>query len=691
MTRAAIYCRVSTDTQEKEGSSLRTQLEACRTYAEAKGYDVLPEYEYQEVYTGTALWERSKLSALREAIRAKAVDVVVCYAIDRLSRDATHLGVILSEADHKRVAVEFVSEPLDDSPEGQLIRFVRGYAAKIEHGKTKDRSRRGREARAKSGKPIPGGSAPLGYRWVWESASQNGNGHKSTVVGYEIDPDTAPLVRRIFEHLAEGGSVSGLAASLNTEGVPTSKGGRLWYHKTLCVIVANPIYRGEAQSLKARYELVNGQRTKPQSRPDDERVRIPTPVLVSPELWKRANDQIGMNRTESKRNNRNPGAYLLRSGFIRCGYCGAPIMAAMHTGSPKYRCSSNNKWLHGCPGGGTMLAADLDKAVWDMVAPVIGNPEILLEEIDRELATPDTTENDLATLDSEIVRLTRQQGMLANSIARLDTVEAAEPLFTKLDAVARQKLDLLAERKTLESRRDELVDAERLLGQMYTRLHDESERLENLSYAERRRTLRSLGVQVRLWKMNHEPRFQVDMAIDPTAYVFRPEDDEDLPGPEIWHDTIQDTDRLGAFGRFVDTTSTCSTEPCTTSARPRGPPSATPAGPSPVPHWRSRFSRWSRRSSASGAVHNRVTSVRSVWLHDDLPPRRVFHRPDVDRDPQRIEQLPPLFVGEGLDVGGDTMPPCQEACQSSLALLVIMALGYARCPFCLVLFCQVRE
>jgi hypothetical protein len=31
------------------------------------------------------------------------------------------------------VAVEFVTEPLDNSPEGQLIRFVRGYAAKVEH------------------------------------------------------------------------------------------------------------------------------------------------------------------------------------------------------------------------------------------------------------------------------------------------------------------------------------------------------------------------------------------------------------------------------------------------------------------------------------------------------------------------------------------------------------------------------
>ena len=44
---------------------------------------------------------------------------------------------MLSEAEHAGVRVEFVTEPLDDSPEGQLIRFVRGYAAKVEHAKFK--------------------------------------------------------------------------------------------------------------------------------------------------------------------------------------------------------------------------------------------------------------------------------------------------------------------------------------------------------------------------------------------------------------------------------------------------------------------------------------------------------------------------------------------------------------------------
>ena len=40
MKTAAIYYRVSTDNQEREGTSLQTQLEACRNYCQGKGYDV---------------------------------------------------------------------------------------------------------------------------------------------------------------------------------------------------------------------------------------------------------------------------------------------------------------------------------------------------------------------------------------------------------------------------------------------------------------------------------------------------------------------------------------------------------------------------------------------------------------------------------------------------------------------------
>ena len=125
--KAAIYCRVSTPSQEEDSTSLENQEKFCREYAAKHGYGIIEGAVYWEVHTGTQLWERSHLTALREAVRQGQVQTVIADATDRLSRDPVHLGVILSEAEYYGACVEFVSEPLDDTPEGQLIRFVRRY------------------------------------------------------------------------------------------------------------------------------------------------------------------------------------------------------------------------------------------------------------------------------------------------------------------------------------------------------------------------------------------------------------------------------------------------------------------------------------------------------------------------------------------------------------------------------------
>ena len=68
MTRAAVYCRVSTDSQEREGTSLKTQLERCLTYCHDQCYDAT--YQFSETYSGLSL-ERPELDKLRELVRAE--------------------------------------------------------------------------------------------------------------------------------------------------------------------------------------------------------------------------------------------------------------------------------------------------------------------------------------------------------------------------------------------------------------------------------------------------------------------------------------------------------------------------------------------------------------------------------------------------------------------------------------------
>ena len=91
MGKAAIYCRVSTEGQEQDGTSLQTQLEACQKYCRLEGYEVA--YEFNEAWSGLSL-ERPRLAELRELVRSESIDCVVVYSLDRFSRDPVH-GVIL--------------------------------------------------------------------------------------------------------------------------------------------------------------------------------------------------------------------------------------------------------------------------------------------------------------------------------------------------------------------------------------------------------------------------------------------------------------------------------------------------------------------------------------------------------------------------------------------------------------------
>jgi site-specific DNA recombinase len=91
--------------------------------------------------------------------------VVVCHAIERFSREPLHLVILVDEMTRLGITVEFVTEPLDNSPEAELIRYVKGYAGKIENVRRRERQMRATRERARRGQPVSTGRAPLGYSW----------------------------------------------------------------------------------------------------------------------------------------------------------------------------------------------------------------------------------------------------------------------------------------------------------------------------------------------------------------------------------------------------------------------------------------------------------------------------------------------------------------------------------------------
>jgi site-specific DNA recombinase len=234
--RAAIYIRIS-DRKQEDNYSLETQEERARAYCAGHGYAVVGVY--REVHTGRDLFDRPELSALRMAIRRREVDVVVAHALDRLTRQQAHLGLLVSEMDYAGVRLELVTEVFENTPEGKLIQGVKAYAAEIERLKIAERTQRGTRARAEHGALIAGCRASYGYRWIDDTDAIGEVVRPKARLA--IDPVTSDIVIRIYRDVLAGISTRAISLALTAEGIPTPTGKRVWGASTVNCILTNPV------------------------------------------------------------------------------------------------------------------------------------------------------------------------------------------------------------------------------------------------------------------------------------------------------------------------------------------------------------------------------------------------------------------------------------------------------------------
>src|SRR5687768_17172712 len=92
--RAIVYGRVSTDAQERDGTSLDTQERACLDFARQQGWRVIEVI--RDAASGFSL-DRPGIERARWLLRNGAADVVLAYAVDRLSRNQNHIGILVDE------------------------------------------------------------------------------------------------------------------------------------------------------------------------------------------------------------------------------------------------------------------------------------------------------------------------------------------------------------------------------------------------------------------------------------------------------------------------------------------------------------------------------------------------------------------------------------------------------------------
>jgi site-specific DNA recombinase len=459
MMRAAIYARMSTDKQSD--TSPEDQIARCCEYAAGQGWHVVKELVVAEHgISGASRHNRPGLLGLIE--RIAEWDVLVAFDFARLARNQEDLGWIRNRVRaHRKLAVE-ASTGLDSENVG--AGFM-GVVAEQYLEKVSQDTHRG--LRGAFDRKHATGGAPFGYRTEPIIVGRDAHG-VPRIEGYrfEVDPEAAPIVERLFEGYAQQGlGLRMLAYRLNGEQLASPRG-TSWAPTAIREILRNPIYRGERIWNRSRWvkDHETGERRRFE-RPEREWVRQQDEAwrIVSDELWYAAQDARGRRNALHERDGRGriirsalrgpTTRRRLLSGFLICGECGGSYHAL--SGGPSWGCSwHRNRGGEACANGVRIPQAKLEAAVVAAVRDALDEQvaaralEVALDELRKRMAAsePRQLEAELGELDAKIARaldLAIDHGDVAAVKDRLRDLKAERDRVARQHAAARMSLPTL--------------------------------------------------------------------------------------------------------------------------------------------------------------------------------------------------------------------------------------------------------
>src|SRR5271157_1526005 len=240
--RCAVYTRVSTEHGlEQEFNSLDNQREASEAYIKSQAHEGwrLTRDRYDDGGFSGGSMERPALKNLLDAVRARRIDVIVVYKVDRLTRSLADFAKLVELFDEHQVSFVSVTQAFNTTTSvGRLTLNVLLSFAQFEREVTGERIRDKIAASKKKGIWM-GGVVPLGYR-VDNRALR-------------VVDDHAAFVRDLFRRYLEFGSVVLLKTVLDhenvrlphrTDGRGKMTGGGLISRGHLYKILSNPLYLG---------------------------------------------------------------------------------------------------------------------------------------------------------------------------------------------------------------------------------------------------------------------------------------------------------------------------------------------------------------------------------------------------------------------------------------------------------------
>lgn len=314
--KCVIYVRVSTEEQTK-GYSLNGQERIDKDFAESLGYETVKVFREEGISAKDL--NRPQLQALMKWVRENSaeVDALIFWKWERISRGTEYDYAILGRFfDECKIIPLSVTECNEQSPEGELLRWITKGTNLYERRKISQRTSMGMEQKAREG--IRPGKAPIGYLNAEDAETK-----KRTII---TDIKTAPFIKKAFELYATGNySLKRLGDTLYLDGFKNPKTGEKFPPRKFEWMLKNVFYIGQLVYKGAIFEGKHE-------------------PIISKDLFYRVQAMFGLKKPKTH------DIIFPYTNMIKCEHCGKHNLSAeMKRGAHNsgeyiyYRCSCGCK------------------------------------------------------------------------------------------------------------------------------------------------------------------------------------------------------------------------------------------------------------------------------------------------------------------------------------------------------------
>lgn len=488
----AIYSRKSKFTGK--GDSIANQIELCKQealhYLNKKN---IPETEvkilvYEDEGFSGKNTARPEYQRMMSAVKANTVNCVICYKLDRISRNVGDFARTYENFEKHKVDFLCVNERYDTTtPAGRAMMGMVSVFAQLERETTAERIRDNMHMLARSGRWL-GGHTPTGFQSEKEERVDVAGKTRSS---YKLVPtdDEMNLVKFTYQKFMELQSVSGTTRYLVQNNIRT-KNDKDFTNIAVKDILRNPVYciaereAGDyfeingAEICYEEQELDNKHGFMPYNRTSSGKTQqVKNEIsdwliavgkhngIIQAETWVKTQQILNAKREKSRSIVRTPyKSEALLSGLLVCAKCQSAMRPHIHTSRKNadglvpyyYICElkerSSKKRCDMCNANGSIL----DKVIMDELSNyeyVDSSIYKSLHELKGRLTQKKETElKQQGFLESELEAKQKEINNLIEALAKCGTQDVfGEQVRTKVNDLAEQceRLKMEIEKTTL--------------------------------------------------------------------------------------------------------------------------------------------------------------------------------------------------------------------------------------------------